>query len=250
MSADEKKQREQADFQRARPFVPEWHGGDVTEGESPDILITRESSRIGVELTSIVVAPLRAELAAKNNALRMARTQFEDETGVRGLRVNAGFWPGIRMSKAEQRPAALDLHRIVKDEFPLGTTGVLCKRLGELDDDFESEYFQTLHLRYHPHIESSHWLLAEAQPVSLLTAAEIQTEIEKKEAKIERYLQRASTCWLLISTNGFEAPPAKVLDYGILGRRYHSSFDGVVLFDDLMERAYRLSVHARPTDAA
>ena len=176
----------------------------------------------------------------------MAQTQFEEETSSKGLQVKVLFWPHVRISKADQRPASLELCRIVKDAFPLGTTEAFSKRLGLHDDDFESDYFQTLYLHYHPLLAQAHWQLAEAHPVSLLTADEIQGEIDKKEDKVAQYRKQAPVCWLLISTNGFEAPPAKSVDDSILARVYRSSFDGVVLFDELMERAYRLRVAAGP----
>jgi hypothetical protein len=245
MSSSGKKQRERYLFDRARLLVAEWQGGDVDDaGETPDLVITTESHSFGVEVTEIIAGPARAELEAKRITLQVAQKRYVEATGVLGLGVHVVFPPGVRVSKSDQLPVGEELFRIVAQYFPSRMTTSCVKDLRALDD-FESNWFSMIRLHFHPELTRSIWQEAAAHWVPMLSAAEIQDVISAKEGSVERYRMRAPICWLLVVANGFDAASAYSIDASAIAGTYESSFDGVILFDDVMNRAHRLALPPR-----
>jgi hypothetical protein len=241
-SSELKKLAERRAFDLARPFIPDWHIGDIDDqGEEPDIVVNAPGGAVGIEVRSIIDGDLRALLAAKRNSIGMAHTRYVERTGVVGLKVDVLFEPGLRLEKADQESTADELMEIVSVHFPCPTQDIVVKEL-RVVDDFRSRRLAMVRLHFHPEIPRSHWQEAAAHWTPILSRDEIQAAITAKEGNVSRYRGRAPTCWLLVTANGFGADAAHSIDDSAKVGIYESSFDGVVLLDDMARKAYRLAI--------
>jgi hypothetical protein len=77
--------------------------------------------------------------------------------------------------------------------------------------------------------------------VPKLDPVDIQRTIDGKHAKLKRYRERVSEVWLLIAADGFDCSNTWSISDEIFKHPFVTQFDGVVLLEDAMNRATRLS---------
>ncbi len=236
-SATRKKSRERSFFDRVHAQIGIWPRGEIDDsGENPDLVIDSPDGKYGVEVTEIVRGPTRAELESKRIICEMAYRRYIKETAIVGLAVKVLFLPNARPTKSDQILASQELFGIVASHFPQATSEVTNLELS-CRDDFNSLWFSAIWLHYHPALQRSIWQPVNAWWVPQLSAGNIQKEIEKKEVKLPNYRNRTPRVWLLIVTDGFDGSTASSFGDDTLSQEYVTSFDGVVVLEDALNKA-------------
>ncbi|QUN44453.1 hypothetical protein KEH56_35300 [Burkholderia cenocepacia] len=234
-----KKRRERNFFDLAQQFTACWPTGHIDDGgEQPDIVVSTEGGAYGVEVTELVRDDRKAFEDTRRLVCEKARTLWLAEGGLAALDVKVIFQAKAVLNKRAQDAAALELVTIVKAHSPdLGES--LASHL-QCGVSFESALFQSVWLRYSPSIAYARWQPVGAWWVPLITVADIQAVIDKKQDKLEAYRKRAQDVWLLVVLDGFAGSSAGTLDDAVRVHKFVSQFTGVVLLEHAMGRASTL----------
>lgn len=237
MTSTTKKKRERFYFERARSKVSEFRPGQIDDtSENPDLIVQSSPRLYGVEVTEVVRSATKAVLETKRIICERAQKQYLATTGVAGLRASVIFHAHTTPTKRDQDGAAEELFTLVARHFPRVPSSIERRTLRE-GDDFTSKWFSSVWLHFHPQVPRSRWQAIQAWGVPRLLGKELQEVIARKEPRVAQYRHRTREVWLLIVVNGFDAATALSVDVDALSRTYATRFDGVVLFDDAMDRA-------------
>ncbi|WP_250501611.1 hypothetical protein [Caballeronia sp. AZ7_KS35] len=243
LKAECKKRAESFFFERAQGLVTFWPTGTVdATGEEPDIVVDRPGGRYGVEVTEMLRGEVRAVEETRRLICEKARTRFLRAIEADCLDVKVIFREHLALSQKDQDSAATKLAAIVGCRIVSIPSGVLSVRLEEVKD-FESDLFVSVWLHHHPNCPRSRWQPVSAWWVPVASPADVQTAIDKKECKVAAYRKRVENVWLLIVLQGFSGSATWSLDEAVFSHRFSTTFDGVVLLDNAMNKAHLIGTH-------
>lgn len=220
--------------------------GKLIASESPDFIVKKKTShRLGIELVRL--NPGSADMPdaseAEQNIIQEeliddARELFEQNSTVklfvkflfnkkhpvspeRSLTVAVRAVSAIRYSIRNRNPRTLFYMVVSKEQLPEGIDEIL--------------------VVHHPGLETSVWERSNNLGISRNVVGDIQKSIEKKDEKLHLYKrQQLESYWLLITTDRLRGLRNYNIRNQIANQDFHSSFDGVFLFDLFRSHAFRL----------
>jgi hypothetical protein len=237
-----KKELERQQFDHAQTLIDCWPDGIVNDqGERPDIVVINGNRICGVEVTQLVDEKLRAEEDNRRQVCTEAQKQYASLVGRWTLTVNVLFNLNRQPYKATKQAVAGELCSLIYGHLPVLPADKYHVRLSN-PKDFRSDWITTLFLSFHPALPVGMWRPAQASWVPALTPSKIQERIVVKEEKLSVYRQRAPENWLLIVAGGIYGSSTVSIPDDTISHTYASSFDGVVLMDQLMNKAWSLKI--------
>ncbi|MCA8402664.1 hypothetical protein LGN25_35250 [Burkholderia cepacia] len=236
-----KKRRERYFFDLAQRLTGCWPQGLIDgDGEQPDIVVSTGSGAYGVEVTELLRGGRKAIEDTRRLVCEKARSLWLSEGRLAALDVKVIFRANTVLDKRGQDVAASELVTIVEAHRP--SQGDSLAAHLQCGVSFESSLFQSVWLHYRPSIDYARWQPVGAWWVPLITVADIQAVIDKKQEKLEAYRRRASEVWLLVVLDGFAGSSAGTLDDAVRSHTFASPFAGVVLLEHAMGRASTLRI--------
>jgi hypothetical protein len=242
----DRKKLERYRFDRAHALLNCWPDGIIDDkGEEPDIVVDTTDRIYGVEITELLNESARAQEDSRRQVCEEAQKRYVALVGENGMKVNAVFDVNLQPNKAAKQEMATDLFAIVSQCLPSLPPYVFKATLRN-HKDFVSKWFSSIWLHHHPDIFRGIWQPAHAWLVPRLSAEIVQERITQKEMKLQAYRKRATEVWLLIVTNGVKGSSAASIDNETFTTEYRTTFHGVVLFDEALNRVTPLRVTRSP----
>ena len=219
--------------------------GKWERSEAPDYLLHTGSSRIGLEITALVLDSPHADyplasIRRSQDGIFVKAASMAAEEGIAPLKVCALF----RSDRAavDEHAASVELLEFVKEQLP------------HIDDKRSWHYYDSglQHFGWvqiqRGTINGQHWLdthrwgRIHQNWVLIDPTAELQGIIAKKGLKIDAYLAKCHECWLLVGVDEWTAPEAVTLSANGVARLYCSLFTRVYFLRNVERRLNRLNI--------
>ena len=226
--------RELAFYQSLQRALPELAGTDARHADRPDIRISLDGDRVGIEITELLVSDnLRARESLTDLVVRTAKETYHAQERW-PLLVNVFLAPHLHFGKSHARQLGreigmavaqwADRHtvaRIPQDELPRGVS----------------------HVSFAPLIPGGTpvWGAVAGGFIPDVDAQQLAERIRSKSRRAPTYRAECDQLWLLVVLPGYRPSEWFGLEGEALTLTYPSSFDRVYLLDAQRDRAVRLA---------
>jgi hypothetical protein len=227
---------------KLREAIPELPADDPIKQEPPDFVFERNGSPLGIELT---VFHLPAEAGAqphqevhslKRQVVAMAQ-EIHADAGGSALYVSAYFSPNRRLSKTDVAPLAKRLAQAILDHPVPASISEPEVELGhaQLPAGFA-------HVDVHGSVDGidRHWQSDHGGWVAPITAAHIQSEINRKRKMVDAARRVCKELWLVIVNDMFSGAAAAQLESEAGDHQYDGSFDTVLWLEPHIPKVVHL----------
>jgi hypothetical protein len=236
-----------------RGLCPGFPAGNLTEGETPDFVVTTPSGwRIGIEHTQVFKqpgadgTPEQADEATKN-FITMAAKQHAEALGLPPVRVTLFFNPhylrrsvGNRrqsLTKAERQSVAEKIAAFVAAKMPDEGGFVECDwRPGQ------PRQVDLIHIDRQQRRGRHVWWCLEMNAIQSDAIERFQEAITKKDKNYETCISECDECWLLVVANSFQSSGTIHQDSASILQTYTSPFTRVYFLDFGLGKVHRLNV--------
>lgn len=199
------RQRENSFFETFVSLALDIPLGHWQKDEAPDYLLTTLTTKIGLEITSLISRQMAGIRNSQDQAFALARKMAAEEN-MPIMEVQAKF----REERAPIKPteAAVELVDIVKKKLP-----ELDDTKGYLLSEFDGKYFSTIIVNLgtrngNKWLDSHRWHRAHINWVKQDPIVELQQALDEKATRLPQYLQKCNECWLLVGVDEWTAPEA------------------------------------------
>lgn len=214
-----------------------WH-----RSEAPDYLLENVNTTIGLEITALIDSGLAAIRSAQDRAFVLARQKAIDQ-GLPVMEVHAKF--RNEHSQVDAASAADELVEIVSSS------------LADLDDSrshllrgFHGRYYSTIMVNLGTRdgrkwLDAQRWHRLHMNWVRQNPIRDLQSAIDKKNAKLTDYLTKCQQCWLLVGVDEWTAAEAVFFSEQALEHEFRSGFERVYFLRNIEAKLARLKMMAK-----
>ena len=226
--------RELAFFQSLQRALPELASVDARHADRPDIRVSLDGDRVGIEITELLVSDdLRAHESLTDLIVRTAKETYHAQERW-PLLVNVFLAPRLHFGKRHatqlgreigmavaQRADRHTVARIPKDDLPRGVS----------------------HVWFAPLIPGGTpvWCAVAGGFMPDVDGQQLANRIRSKSERAPAYRAECDRLWLLVVLPGYRPSEWFGLEGEALTRTYPSSFDRVYLLDAQQDRTVRLA---------
>ena len=215
-------------------IASEFPKGVISKSESPDFLIQSDDHTIGIELTRLF------RKSARGHALPREQESLRERIATEAkARYDAMTRPPIHVS------IHFNYHPALRKADVSGLATRLIDLAVRLTPDVggkSEEEYTWLNRAYFPEqiavvsvhrpqvLTSSVWSTPSADYIRMLSGADIQKEIDKKDARVKSYRLQCERVWLVLCSRGERLSSYLEFTNEALARSYKTAFDRVFLY--------------------
>ncbi|MGE0886838.1 MAG: hypothetical protein AB7P14_25235 [Blastocatellales bacterium] len=243
----DQKAREKFFLERAKSIYPDFPVGELLPSESPDFLVKAGWGTLGIEIIDFVRgqnaggSKLREGEKTCDRIVNRAKMKFEEQKYI-PLQVRFNWTtPPLPNRKLESKLIA-EIVNVVNTFAPqeIYQPAVLME---ELDKFYIGNFINRISiLRKKPGLKSM-WANTEAGIIGV-SIDELQDIISGKESKLDTYLQKCSSMWLLIVADGEHISSSSDLGEEVQSHVFRGKFNKVLFYDSFRNSITELSIEA------
>ena len=212
--------------------------GEIISDENPDFFVSSTESKIGIELTEILIHEERiAENEGIEREILNTAGEIWDENGNPTSYVSVRFEPGFHVKKKDRRAYAERLVELLethpdKDSDPW------------IDgEDTNIEGLRFIAPTKRPHMEKSNWDSANISNYGkTIDASFVQERIDIKNERYSDYREKCDEVWLIIVIDGHSKDSDIDVGSEVLRATFKTDFDRIYIFDRLRRSIIQLDL--------
>lgn len=217
---------------------------EITEDEGPDFLISTNGSKYGIEITSIRQNATLSAIAGNHRKIVQKACRKAIEEGMEPVDIKVWF-KNNRIINVQQfiNNASEYLYELIEKSIQVikSANGNIIKI------ECKKNNYNINQITAHWHTKDGHkwlsnhrWQTQEPGYVSIDFFDILQNEISKKNKKIQDYLKKCSSCWLLIVVDRSKLDEHFDYEFMNHNHRYQSKFEKTYYFDLMENKVYQL----------
>ena len=243
-----KKDRERYFLERAKSAYADFPIGELLSTETPDFLVKTDCEVLGIELTNFIRwqcgtgSELREIEMTHDRVVNSAQKKFERKWPV-SLQVRFNWAPHPLSNRKEEQRITSEIVEVVNKfvSEEIYQPVILIEELGRF---YLGKFINRISILRKNPTSKSLWANTEAGVIGI-SISELQSVISDKENKINLYLQKCSSIWLLIVADGEHISSSSDLGEDVGSYIFRSNFDKVLFYDSFQHRVVELNVEAK-----
>jgi hypothetical protein len=241
----DKKSRERLLLSEVAELDVDFPSGTIIGDESPDFLIKLNNQVLGIEIVDYIRGQTsgesnnrRNEMVWKNIADK-ARVEFESKYSI-PLVVQFFWYPHRHPRQTDVKQLAGYVSSLVANHIPSEYFAIVQISNNELGNTLLERFLRSMTICKVK--KQSLWSFVGGGFIEV-QVDEIQWLLSSKNDKVNGYLKKCDSVWLLIVANGRYISSNVDLPKNVLGHNYQSQFERVVFYDRFSRKVFPLTVH-------
>jgi hypothetical protein len=231
----EKKKREKYFLNKVKSSYDGFPTGEIISCEGPDFLVSSATTIMGIELVDYMRgqgnegSKRRHSESLSKMIVNLARAQFEKKYQI-PLVVRLQWFMHKRPRKADARKLAVDIADLIVRNMPEQAYKSLSIERRRFKESLVGEFVACISVtRFEPGM-TGNWANIEVDFIGV-EADELQKLISSKDVKIQSYLQKCPSVWLVIIADGAHISSNVELHQVVHQHRFKGRFARVLFYD-------------------